>query len=135
MEYTDSKVPIIVSNLPVNNDVSFLLSNRNDGKIKQYDMSEGLSKLEGVFLDIVDILTMKSLSSIDKFEFYLSEDSLHYKHPKFIEYAESYYEKYLYQLDKEIISSLAEGNVIDYSDYDLIFFKRRNGGRIRDFKN
>jgi len=38
----------------------------------------------------------------DKFEFYLSEDSLHYNHPKFIEYAELYYEKYLYQLDKEI---------------------------------
>jgi hypothetical protein len=41
-------------------------------------------------------------SKRDKFEFYLSEDSLHYKNPKFIEYAELYYEKYLYQLDKEI---------------------------------
>lgn len=38
----------------------------------------------------------------DKFEFYLTEDSIHYKNPKFIEYAELYYEKYLYQLDKEI---------------------------------
>lgn len=41
-------------------------------------------------------------SKQDKFEFYLTEDSIHYKNPKFIEYAESYYEKYLYQLDKEI---------------------------------
>ena len=41
-------------------------------------------------------------SKRDKFEFYLSADSLHYKNPKFIEYAELYYEKYLYQLDKEI---------------------------------
>ena len=46
-------------------------------------------------------------SKLDKFEFYLNEDSIHYKNPKFIEYAELFYEKYLYQLDKET-KSMAE---------------------------
>jgi hypothetical protein len=41
-------------------------------------------------------------SKLDKFEFYLNDDSIYYKNPKFIEYAELFYEKYLYQLDKEI---------------------------------
>jgi hypothetical protein len=41
-------------------------------------------------------------SKQDKFDFYLSEDSIQYKNPKFIEYAELFYEKYLYQLDKNI---------------------------------
>lgn len=40
-------------------------------------------------------------SKLDKFEFYLNEDSIHYKNPKFIEYAELFYDNYLYQLDKE----------------------------------
>lgn len=47
-------------------------------------------------------------SKQDKFEFYLTDDSLHYRNPKFIEYAESFYEKYLYQLDKDIRTKAEE---------------------------
>lgn len=47
-------------------------------------------------------------SKIDKFEFYLTEDSLLYKNPKFIEYAVSFYEKYLYQLNKDIRTKAEE---------------------------
>ena len=55
---------------------------------------------------ISEIYQLKDIQ-LDKFEFYLNEDSIHYKNPKFIEYAELFYEKYLYQLDKET-KTLAE---------------------------
>ncbi len=45
-------------------------------------------------------------SKQDKFDFYLTEDSIQYKNPKYIEYAELFYEKYLYQLDKNIKTKL-----------------------------
>jgi hypothetical protein len=47
-------------------------------------------------------------SKIDKFEFYLTEDSIPYNNPKFIEYAVSFYEKYLYQLNKDIRTKAEE---------------------------
>jgi hypothetical protein len=59
-------------------------------------------------------------SKLDKFEFYLNEDSIHYKNPKFIEYAELFYEKYLYQLDKEtktmVEAALRKGSLADLTD-------------------
>lgn len=41
-------------------------------------------------------------SKQDKFEFYLTDDSIQYKNPKYVEYAELFYEKYLFQLEKNI---------------------------------
>ena len=54
----------------------------------------------GITVDNFNILGGPSRQ--DKFEFYLSSDSILYNNPKYIEFASLFYEKYIFQLDKEI---------------------------------
>ncbi|MFZ9613258.1 MAG: TlpA family protein disulfide reductase [Crocinitomicaceae bacterium] len=53
----------------------------------------------GITVDNFNILGGPSKQ--DKFEFYLSEDSILYKNPKYVEFASLFYEKYIFQLEKE----------------------------------
>jgi hypothetical protein len=54
----------------------------------------------GITIDNFNIIGGPSKS--DKFEFYLSEDSIQFKNPTYIAFAQLFYEKYFYQLDKDI---------------------------------
>lgn len=74
MEYTDSKLPIVVSNIyeSVENKSIFFLLNENN-KRQLFSLSEGLSKIEEIFLDLIDLLTKKSLNNIgDRIEYHVA---------------------------------------------------------------
>lgn len=53
----------------------------------------------GITVDNFNIIGGPSKS--DKFDFYLSEDSIQFKNPNYIAFAQLFYEKYFYQLDRD----------------------------------
>ena len=74
MEYTDSKKPIIVSNLPIEKSITQLaFASRGRGFMKEVlSIIDGLSKIEEVFLDIIDLQTKLALKNINTIEFHVA---------------------------------------------------------------
>jgi hypothetical protein len=76
MEYEDSTKPIRVANIPIGSNDFFFVLRKDFSKFslthEHISIKNGLSILEEIFLDIIDILTKRALRKVEHIEFHVA---------------------------------------------------------------